>query len=441
MQRAIRACFALLGLALTGAASPAVADDDKFDKADAVLDGMPKYDRYGREQHRLRVQLGPRPYWLVDDMDESHLKRRLESCTNIRPRRSDFSIGHRGAPLQFPEHTKESYVAAARMGAGILECDVSFTKDAELVCRHSQCDLHTTTNILATPLAGKCSVPFTPAEFDGDGNLVTPAGAKCCTSDLTVDEFKSLSGKMDAFDPRATTPAGFLGGTAPWRTDLYASRGTLMTHPESIELFRSLRAKFTPELKGTDADIGFGDSGLDQQSYAQALIDDYHDAGIPPHRVWAQSFNLDDVLYWIQNEPAFGRQAVFLDGRYADPAFDPAVPEALSPTMNELAAVGVRILAPPLWVLLQNDGGKLRPSVYARQARNAGLDLITWTIERSGPLSGGGGFYYQTVPELIDNDGDMLDVLHVLAQRVGVIGVFSDWPATTTFYANCFGLD
>jgi glycerophosphoryl diester phosphodiesterase len=50
----------------------------------------------------------------------------------------DFSIGHRGASLHFPEHTKEGYVAAADMGAGIIECDVTFTKDQELVCRHSQ---------------------------------------------------------------------------------------------------------------------------------------------------------------------------------------------------------------------------------------------------------------------------------------------------------------
>ena len=32
--------------------------------------------------------------------------------------RTDFSIGHRGAALQFPEHTKEAYEAGARMGAG-----------------------------------------------------------------------------------------------------------------------------------------------------------------------------------------------------------------------------------------------------------------------------------------------------------------------------------
>jgi glycerophosphoryl diester phosphodiesterase len=28
------------------------------------------------------------------------------------------------------------------MGAGIIECDVTFTKDRELVCRHDQRDLH-----------------------------------------------------------------------------------------------------------------------------------------------------------------------------------------------------------------------------------------------------------------------------------------------------------
>ena len=42
--------------------------------------------------------------------------------------------------------------------------------------------------------------------------------------------------------------------------------------------------------------------------------------------------------------------------------------------------------------------------------------------------------------DAINNDGDVLTVIDVLAREVGVIGVFSDWPATTTFYANCMGL-
>jgi glycerophosphoryl diester phosphodiesterase len=106
----------------------------------------------------LNVQVGPRPYYLVEDMDPSPLKRTLPQCSDKPLEKTDFSIGHRGAALQFPEHTKESYEAAARMGASIVECDVTFTKDRQLVCRHAQNDLHTTTNILETPLTQKCTV-------------------------------------------------------------------------------------------------------------------------------------------------------------------------------------------------------------------------------------------------------------------------------------------
>ena len=48
----------------------------------------------------------------------------------------------------------------------------------------------------------------------------------------------------------------------------------------------------------------------------------------------------------------------------------------------------------------------------------------------------GGGWYYQTVGKAINDDGDLLAVLDVLAMDVGVIGVFSDWPATVTYDAN-----
>ena len=149
------------------------------------------------------VQLGPRPFFLVDKLSEGPLKEKLRSCATGPFKRTAFSIGHRGAPMQFPEHTEESYRAGARMGAGILECDVTFTKDKELVCRHSQCDLHTTTNILGIPeLAAKCTQPFTPA----DPAAKKEASAKCCTSDITLAEYKRLKGKMDAFDKNAATP-------------------------------------------------------------------------------------------------------------------------------------------------------------------------------------------------------------------------------------------
>lgn len=66
----------------------------------------------------LLVQLGPRPYYLVDDMEDSPLKEKLDSCKNEPKSTSSFSVSHRGAPLEFPEHSRQGYDAAARMGAG-----------------------------------------------------------------------------------------------------------------------------------------------------------------------------------------------------------------------------------------------------------------------------------------------------------------------------------
>ena len=388
------------------------------------------------------VQLGPRPFYLVDELDPSKLKRQLQHCARSKKsyRSSDFSIGHRGAPLQFPEHTRESYVAAARMGAGILECDVTFTKDKELVCRHAQCDLHTTTNILAIPeLAAKCSQGFTPAVFDeATGELIEPASARCCTSDITLEEFRMLEGKMDAADRRATTVEAYLGGTADFRTDLYTTGGTLLTHAESIELFKKLGKRMTPELKSPQVPMPF--DGFSQQDYAQKLIDEYREASVPAEDVWAQSFNLNDVLYWIDNDPDFGEQAVFLDGR--NPVEMVANPPPLSEFID-LKNRGVNIVAPPMPTLLTSDHrGRIVPSEYAKRARTAGLEIISWTTERSGRINEdivprGGAYYYNTTVDVLKSDGDILRTIDVLAQDVKIIGLFSDWPATTTFYANC----
>lgn len=402
-------------------------------------DGKRRIEREGKSDN---IQLGPRPFFLVHDMDPSALKTKLESCENGPFYRSDFSIGHRGAAMQFPEHTRESYEAAARMGAGIIECDVTFTKDKELVCRHSQCDLHTTTNILATPLAAKCSKPFTPAEFDLTGKLVKPASAMCCASDITQAEFKTLRGKMDGANANARTVAEYLNGTPGWRTDLYSgsSSGTLVTHPEYIQLIKKLGAKYTPELKSASVPMPF--DGFTQQTYAQKMIDQYKDAGVPARKVFAQSFDLQDILYWIKHEPEFGMQAVYLDD--IDPTDDnPAndTPKSLA-QLQALAAQGVKIIAPPMWALLEvNAKGAIVPSQYALDAKASGLDIITWTLERSGILADGNGdWYYQTVNSTLNKEGDMLEILNVLAKDVGIRGIFSDWPATVTYYASCMGL-
>jgi glycerophosphoryl diester phosphodiesterase len=373
------------------------------------------------------VQLEPRPFFLVEDMKNSALKTELQQCSEGPFYKTDFSIGHRGAALQFPEHTKQSYEAAARMGAGIVECDVTFTKDKKLVCRHSQCDLETTTNILETNLAGKCSV-------QPDFTSATPyKNVKCCTSNVTVAEFKTLKGKMDAGNRNAKTLAEFLNATPSFRTDTYSGNGILMTHKESIDLFKKLGVKMTPELKEASVKMPF--DGFTQEAYAQKMIDEYKGAGVSPKNVFAQSFNHDDIRYWIAHEPAFGRQAVALE----DLNFPTDMPAATA-RLTALAVDGVQIVAPPTWTLVSLDANnKIVPSDYAIAAKSAGLDIITWTLERSGLLKNiaDNNFYYQSVLDAIKTDGDTMVLLDVLAQDVGIRGIFSDWPATATYYANC----
>jgi glycerophosphoryl diester phosphodiesterase len=79
------------------------------------------------------------------------------------------------------------------------------------------------------------------------------------------------------------------------------------------------------------------------------------------------------------------------------------------------------------------------PSHYAKAAQERGLDIITWTLERAGP--GQSGFFWSSTDGIVDlSEGDRFTYLKVLHEDVGVLGVFSGWPATSTFYANCMDL-
>lgn len=156
--------------------------------------------------------------------------------------------------------------------------------------RHAQCDLHTTTDVVLRPeLNAKCSVPFS-----------TGTAPKCCASDFTLSEIKSLCGKMDSAGSvdSLTAEEYVYGGTADWRTDLYQyACPTIPTHKESIELIKSYNGKFTPELKAADVEMPY-EGTYSQEDYAQQMINEYTEAGVNPKDVWPQSFNLDDVIYW-----------------------------------------------------------------------------------------------------------------------------------------------
>ena len=90
------------------------------------------------------------------------------------------------------------------------------------------------------------------------------------------------------------------------------------------------------------------------------------------------------------------------------------------------------------------SAGEVVPSDYAKDIRKARLDIITWTFERADLRQGASkaGWYYQFDPNgvAIKNDSDMYKALDVLAKQVKIRGIFSDWAATVTYYANIMDL-
>jgi glycerophosphoryl diester phosphodiesterase len=202
-----------------------------------------------------------------------------------------------------------------------------------------------------------------------------------------------------------------------------------MTHAESIRLFDRLGVEFIPELKRPEVPMT---ESFSQADYATRMINEYVRAGIAASRVHPQSFSLDDVRYWIENHPAFAAQAVYLDPRGRDRDFRPTLAD-----MQLLHSIGVTTLAPPIPMLVMlNAQQQIVPTPYARMARKAGLNLVTWTFE-SGRADDPDNWLYAPLSAVMTNESKMLEVLDVLAKDVGIIGIFSDWPETVTYYANC----
>jgi glycerophosphoryl diester phosphodiesterase len=134
---------------------------------------------------------------------------------------------------------------------------------------------------------------------------------------------------------------------------------------------------------------------------------------------------------------------VYLDD--VDPSV--GIPRLTVAELRDIRRQGVRIFAPPIPALLVVDdsSSSLVPSQYAEDIKAAGLDIITWSFERADLRRGAafGGFYaaYDPQGKVVKTDSDMYLALDTLAQQVGVIGVFSDWPATVSYYASCMGLE
>jgi len=390
------------------------------------LPAVAHVDHMPRITHRDKspVELGPQPFDLVEKMNEGPVKKQLQRCSKSAFHHTLFTIGSKGAPRELPEHTQEAYEAIAKRGAGIVACDVTLTKDKQLVCRHAPCDLHTTTNILATPLASKCSQGFSPY----DPVTGKPASAQCCTSDITLDEFKTLRGKINSSNPKATTVDEYLQDSAPDAHNSNSS-GTLLSHADSIQLLKKLGVKMMPRL--TSVTLSY-QGGYTQEDYAQQMLDEYKAARVSSRDVWAQSSDLSDIHYWISRDPAFGKHAVYLETA-TQPSQLPGAND-----LRRLRAEGVRILAAPFWALVRlDDSQKLAPSDFALNAREAGLEIVARSSTSHGNSPDAAPLIDQALASALSQDANKMGLLYLLDRDIGVIGVESDWPESVSYYANC----
>ena len=60
---------------------------------------------------------------------------------------------------------------------------------------------------------------------------------------------------------------------------------------------------------------------------------------------------------------------------------------------------------------------------------------------RKGAANAGSYYDFDPTGAAIKKDSDMYKALDVLAKDLKLVGVFSDWPATVSYYASCMGLE
>ena len=408
------------------------------------------------------------------------------------------SIAHRGGPLVAPEETIASWTVGIEGGAGIIECDSSPTKDLygeELfVCRHSNCDMHFTTDIIANhpQLASKCSEPFTPA------NSTHAASAKCCTYDFDPSELRSLCSTMEqTINTKATKPGEFLLGAPGFRS---AAIAEAECHPlvflhEYISFAKLQGVSTIPELKDTwtpgqahflaahgKSCRWLADRFAKQVSQAfpkAQMRAGWTTAAMAGELAIMQTFDHRVAAYWKSGQyKSIPVEFMWLTYKGGTATSDCVGKEQLvqadcgtSDILHGLAKAGVEMLSPPVGYYLGNNGHSLVASEPAKKLkelassyRNNSADnyetptLGSWSLERSGCNDGAAGslqpgtigpcgFYYDTTPSASELPGvadvsafqhsDELVALDVMFKEVGIVGIFSDFPATVSAYANC----
>ena len=128
---------------------------------------------------------------------------------------------------------------------------------------------------------------------------------------------------------------------------------------------------------------------------------------------------------------------------------DPANYTLAVKALPGIKAKGVNIIAPPINYLLTltPDNKFIIPSAYANASKAAGLDIISWTFERSGPLAtvkARDEYYFGSLQNATLTDGRAYEALNVLANVIGIKGNLHSlqfWPCTNFINRSLYRLE
>jgi glycerophosphoryl diester phosphodiesterase len=329
-------------------------------------------------------------------------------------------IGHRGAPGYLPDHTLEGYRLAIRLGADYIEPDLVATKDGHLIARHEP-NMGATTDV-ADKFPGRLSTKIVDG-FAEEGYFA---------SDFTLKEIKTL---------RAVQPLDD-------RPDDFDGRFKIPTLEEVIALAKRHRVGIYPETKHPTYHKNLGlplegrlvaalrKAGLDKkrspvfiQSFEQSNLKQLNRMIDVPlvQLVDANDVNPDGSLQYVAPFDRPYDWTVSGDPRLLARTFGFfATDEGLREISTYADGIGPwkRYIVS---TRVASDGSlvTLPPTDLIRRAHRKGLVIHTWTFRNEDQFLAS------------DYDGNPLKE-YLQFFRLGIDGVFSDFPDTAVFARRIF---
>ena len=281
-------------------------------------------------------------------------------------------IAHRGASGLRPEHTLAGYTLAIEQGADVIEPDLVMTSDGVLVVRHDYY-LSTTTDVADHP-------EFADRRREQDGQ------ADWWVEDFTLAELRTL---------RAVQPW-------PQRDHGFDGEFLIPTFEEVLDLADEHGVHTEPEVKVPGHFVAIGLDPLPE--LVRILRERGLDTADAP--VTIQCFE-PDFLARLDREIDTPLAMLVFPMRELDPAADPLQPTV---ALDELALFADAV-GPAKGLIITPEG---EDTGFVARAHALGLAVHPWTFRDDVPVA----------------DGMDIETELDRVYRLGVDGVFADFPAT-----------